>query len=147
METGPDYRFALVFLGPLYYMEMHCLKVCLLCTHMSYGALIRMETEVQTELLCWLHHMAAWNDQAIFGSTPDFALESNASLWEPPFQALQWEVVGHWPNALCTKHKCLEITAESFAVHKIVLSPMAVSCCAWTTSQTPDAFLASARFA
>ncbi|KAJ1148938.1 hypothetical protein NDU88_001762 [Pleurodeles waltl] len=109
-----------IFPGPLHYRALQRLKNHHLRRGMTYSERIALNSEARTEIQWWLDHMEAWNGRAIFGSSPDLVIESDASLQGWGARCGDLSFGGHWtPQELNLHINCLELLADSFAIKSL----------------------------
>ncbi len=71
--------FQAVFPAPLHYRQLDRLKNHSLNTLQSYDATIPLDSLEKEELVWWRDHLQAWNGKALFQSSVDLVIETDAS--------------------------------------------------------------------
>ncbi len=106
-----------VFPAPLHYRQLQRLKNHSLNTLQSYDATIPLDSQAKEELVWWRDHLQAWNGKALFQSSVDLVIETDASRkgWGAFCEGVS--TGGPW----CTEEQrfhinCLELLAGSFAI-------------------------------
>ncbi|KAM4770877.1 LOW QUALITY PROTEIN: uncharacterized protein WCC33_002647 [Rhinophrynus dorsalis] len=117
-----------IFPAPLHYRALQRLKGLHLRNGLGFTDLISLSSDARKELLWWLKHLDAWNGRAIFGSAPDFVIESDASLLGWGARLGDVSTGGKWsPQETLLHINCLELLAGSFAIKSLLKNQ--VRCC------------------
>lgn len=106
-----------IFPGPLNYRALQRIKGKALRSGLWYGDLVTLDQEARSKLSWWREILDAWNGKAIFGSTPEFVLESDASLHGWGARLLNQNTGGVWSLAETSHHiNVLELTAGLYTL-------------------------------
>ena len=106
-----------VFPAPLHYRNLQRLKNVALNSLNSFEAMISLDNKAKEEIIWWCDHLQAWHGKALFQSSVDLVIETDASRrgWGASCEGVN--TGGAW----CTEEKrlhinCLELLAGSFAI-------------------------------
>ncbi|XP_078506413.1 complement C3-like [Lissotriton helveticus] len=106
-----------IFPRPLNYRALQRNKARALRSGLWYGDRISLDSDSRSELVWWLNNLEAWNGKAIFGSSPEFVLESDASLHGWGACLLGQNTGGFWSPEESLHHiNYLELTAGLYAL-------------------------------
>lgn len=130
-----------IFPGPLHYRALHRLKASYLRQGCPYSHKVALSGEARHEIQWWLQHMEAWNGRAIFGSTPDLIIESDASTLGWGARCGEFSTGGLWSpqraDYISTASSFWRALLPFDAGREIAFSRRSFS--RWTTYQRSDA--------
>lgn len=117
-----------IFPGPLNYRALQRVKVRALRSGLWYEDHITLDQEARSELSWWLENLDAWTGKAIFGSVPEFVLESDASLHGWGACLLDHNTGGIWSQEDSSHHKLFRTDSWSLRLNELqTLAPRQVS--------------------
>ena len=107
-----------VVLAPLHYRNLQRLKNLSLSTLKSYEAVVLIDPPAKEEIIWWRDHLQGWNGKALFQSSVDLVIETDASRkgWGAYCEGISTGGPSWYAEEKHVHINCLELLAGSFAI-------------------------------